>query len=106
MYTQVATLSSTPLSLSLTGPFDSNMIAQNHYYVFSGNGKTVTMTGTSTQDISLRAFQTGLSQGGADKTTQGTESFGVSTISGLKYVLVVTGFGTGTGPYDVSVTIQ
>ena len=74
VYTRLTSLPASPPSISLEGSYAPNMARQNHYFVFPGNGKTVQVTGTSTQDIALEAFQTGISQGGADDTTSGPNS--------------------------------
>ena len=106
VYTRLTSLPASPPSISLEGSYAPNMARQNHYFVFPGNGKTVQVTGTSTQDIALEAFQTGISQGGADDTTSGAEKFTLNTTSGLQYVLVVTGFTKTPGNYDVTVVVQ
>jgi hypothetical protein len=85
----------------LGGGFESNKWQQNQYYVFTGNGSTVTVSATSTEDVGLVVYQAGVVVGTADVSYSGTETVHVSTTSGKPYVVSLVGFGATPGDYQV-----
>ena len=93
-------------TIALGGGNSPNSWEQNQYYVFTGNGQTVTVTADSTQDVAISAYRKGARQGAADANTSGTETFSFSTQQGAVYVMVLTGFGATPGNYDITVSIQ
>lgn len=105
MYTDAAPLPFTG-NIGLGGGNPPNSWQQNQYYVFTGTGGTVTVSATSTEDVAIAAYRLGMRVGEADRTTTGTESFTVQTQAGVKYVVVLTGFGQNPGDYNVSVSVQ
>lgn len=84
----------------------SNSWQQNQYYMFQGSGSAVTVSATSSKDVALQVFSTGQRLGAADAYLSGTETLSVMTQAGRWYTVVLTGFGEGTGDYDVSVSIR
>lgn len=105
MYSQV---SSYPFSttVSLVGGDDANKQAQNRYYVFSGTGRNMSFSATSTQDVGIAAYQQGRLAGSADANLSGTESFNFTSQTDAPYVLVVTGFKQTAGSYSASLSIS
>ncbi|MDP2274633.1 MAG: hypothetical protein Q8N23_05930 [Archangium sp.] len=93
-------------NIALGGGNSSNSWQQNQYYVFTGNGSTVTVSASSVQDVAIQGFRRGTRVGAADVNVSGTESFTLNTQSGVVYVVVLTGFGATAGDYDVTVTLQ
>ncbi len=93
-------------TIGLGGGYLPNTWQQNQYYVFQGNGATITVTATSSQDVALAVYQRGAQLGKADANTSGTETVTFSSQSGARYVAVLTGFGTTSGDYNVAVTVQ
>ena len=104
MYTDAALPYSATMALG--GGNSPNSWEQNQYYVFTGNGSSVTVTATSTQDVAIAAFKRGVKLGAADVNTSGTETFSFSTQAGAIYVMVLTGYGANPGNYDIDVSIQ
>jgi len=93
-------------NIGLGGGNSPNSWEQNQYYVFTGTGGTVTVSATSTQDVSIAAYRRGAKLGAADMNLTGTERFTFSSQAGQVYVVVLTGYGATAGNYDVTVTIQ
>jgi hypothetical protein len=104
MYTDAALPYSATMALG--GGNSPNSWEQNQYYLFTGNGQTVTVSATSTQDVAVAAYQRGAKKGAADANTSGTESFSFATQQGVTYVMVLTGFGATPGNYDIDVSIH
>lgn len=103
MYTQV---SSVPygVTLQFDGGFDSNKWQQNQYYVVTGNGSPITVGTTCTQDVDIKVYRSGTMVASAI-TNSGNETLSFSSVAGVNYVVVITGFGILSGPYNVGVTI-
>jgi hypothetical protein len=101
MYTDVTAFPQTK-KVSLVGSSESNTWDQNQYYVFTGNGRQVTVAATSVGDVGIAVYQAGSKLASADKYYTGTETFQLATESGKKYVVVLTGYQT-SGAYDVTV---
>jgi hypothetical protein len=92
--------------IALGGGNSPNSWEQNQYYVVNGNGQTLTVSATSTEDVAIAVYRRGSRLAAADANLTGTESFSFSTQAGTTYVMVLTGFGATPGNYDISVTIQ
>jgi hypothetical protein len=103
MYTQV---SSVPygVTIQFDGGFDSNKWQQNQYFVGTGNGGQITVKTTCTQDVDIKVYRSGTVVASV-ATNSGNETLSFSSLVGVKYVVVVTGFGATAGPYNVGVTI-
>ena len=103
MYTQVAAF---PYSgnVSFDGGFDSNKWQQIQYWVVTGNGSQITVKTTCTQDVDIRVFRSGTVVASADSSS-GNETLPFNSQAGVKYVVVVTGFGATPGSYNVGVNI-
>jgi hypothetical protein len=95
-------------SVSLGGGNSANSWQQNQYYVFTGNGGTVSVSATSNQDVSLVVYRVGQVVASADAlNVGGTETCPVSSQSGAKYVVVLTGYGPASaGDYPVDMSIR
>lgn len=92
--------------MALGGGNSPNSWEQNQYYVVNGNGQTITVSATSTEDVAIAVYRRGMKLGSADANLTGTETFNFSSQSGSVYVMVLTGFGPNPGNYDITVTIQ
>ncbi len=105
IYTQV---SSYPYSttVNLVGGDDYNKQEQNRYYVFTGTGRSMTISANSTQDVGIAAYLRGNRAGDADDFLSGTETFTFNSQADATYVLVVTGFKETTGGYSASLSIS
>ena len=103
MYTNIASLPAQP-GIYLTGGHDYNEWYQVQFYVVTGTGAQVTVSATSTYDVGLAAYQSGVLKAYADQYTTGTETMHFATESGKKYVVVLTGFATVNGDYLVSLS--
>jgi len=103
MYTQV---SSVPYggTVQFDGGFDSNKWQQNQYFVGAGTGGTITVKTTCTQDVDIRVYRSGTLVASA-LTNSGNETLLFSSQAGVKYVVVITGFGATPGPYSVGIDI-
>lgn len=103
MYTQVA---SVPYSVNIQfdGSYESNKWQQNQYYVGTGNGSPITVKTTCAQDVDIKVYRSGTLVASA-LTTSGNETLSFNSLASVKYVVVITGFGTTPGPYTVGVTI-
>jgi hypothetical protein len=101
------TPASVPFSggISLGGGFASNTYQQNQYYVFTGTGRNVIVSASSSQDVSIACYRKGAYVAGADATTSGAESFTFPSQSGVTYVVVLKGYGQVSGDYPVSLFI-
>lgn len=103
MYTQVGSI-----PYSVTVPFDgsygSNKWQQNQYYVGTGTGGPITVKTTCAQDVDIKVYRSGTLVASA-VTNSGNETLTFNALAGVKYVVVVTGYGTTAGPYNVGVTI-
>jgi hypothetical protein len=104
MYTDAALPYSATMALG--GGNSPNSWEQNQYYVFTGNGQSLTVSATSTQDVAIAAYKRGVKVGAADANTSGTESFVFSSQQGVTYVMVLTGYGMTPGNYDIDVSIR
>ncbi len=103
MYTDVTAFPQTK-TIALSGGPESNTWNQNQYYVFTGNGRQVTVAATSTNDdVGIAVYQAGAKLAEADRWLTGTETLQLATQSGKKYVLVLTGYRTTSGNYNVTV---
>ena len=103
MYTQVGSVPYA-VTIQFDGGFDSNKWQQNQYYVGTGNGSPITVKTTCTQDVDIKVYRSGALVASA-VTVSGNETLSFNSLVGVKYVVVVTGFGTTPGPYNVGVTI-
>jgi hypothetical protein len=91
---------------SLDGRVASNFSGQNQYYVVTGNGARLTVSATSTQDVSLTAYRRGAIVGFADDfLANATESLSFNGAPGATYVITLTGFGAVNGTYSVTLSI-
>jgi hypothetical protein len=93
-------------SISLGGGFEFNTWEQNQYYVFTGNGRRLTVSASSTSDVAIAAYRRGQKVGEADVNVSGTETFSFTSQADAQYILVLTGFGRTQGDYPVSLSIQ
>jgi hypothetical protein len=99
-----------PTSLPASGAFSlgagepPNSWAQNQYFVLTGNGSQVTVSATSSDDVALTLYERGTVLGQVDQFLSGTEHLSQVTQVGHKYVVVLTGFGEGTGDYQVTMS--
>lgn len=103
MYTQVTTVPY-GVTLQFDGGFDANKWQQNQYFVGTGNGGTITIKTTCTQDVDIKVYRSGTIVAVA-ATTSGNETLSFNSLVGVKYVVVITGFGVTAGPYNVGVAI-
>ena len=103
MYTQVNTL---PYSggISFDGSYGSNKWQQNQYWVVTGNGSPITVKTTCAQDVDIKIYRSGTVVGSA-LSNSGNETLQFSSQAGVKYVVVIIGFGTIPGSYNVGVNI-
>jgi hypothetical protein len=84
-----------------------NQRQQNRYYVFTGNGRRMTVTADSTEDVSILALQQGATAGEADRFTTGKETFDFNSQTDRRYVLVTTGWADeGSGNYNYTLSIS
>ena len=104
MYLDVASL---PFNQAFTfdGRLGFNFARQNKYWVVTGNGARITVSATSSLDVSVGAYRQGVEVGSADNGTTGTETFFFNSTAGIVYVINVTGHGSSTGNYGASATI-
>lgn len=93
-------------TIALGAGHPSNSWQQNQYYMFQGQGSSVTISASASKDVALQVFSSGQRLAAADTNLSGTETLSLTTQSGRWYTVVLTGFGTGTGDYDVSVSIR
>lgn len=93
-------------SISLGAGYPSNAWQQTQYYVFPGTGAAVSISATSSKDVALEVISRGASYGVADQTTSGAEGLTIQTRAGQYYVVVLTGYGQGSGDYSASVSIR
>jgi hypothetical protein len=100
MYTDVTSFPQTK-KIALVGGSAPNSWDQNQYYVFNGNGFSVTVSTAASQDVDIEIYQAGKKLGSATGVT-GNETLQVATQSGKKYVVVLTGYGSVRGNYDVT----
>jgi hypothetical protein len=102
MYTQVAP----PYTgtVSFDGSFDPNKWQQNQYYVVTGNGGQITVKTACTQDVDVEIYRSGTVVGAA-YSNSGNETVSFNSQAGVKYVVVVTGYGSTAGSYTVGVNI-
>lgn len=100
------TVSALPFSGGVTfdGGYAYNKWQQNQYWVVTGTGGQITVKTTCTQDVDIFVFRSGTRVVTAE-TTSGNETASFASQAGVKYVVVVTGFGTTAGSYSVGVTI-
>ncbi|QSQ16952.1 hypothetical protein [Myxococcus landrumensis] len=94
MYTQVSSLPYNIASTLQSGAAH-NRRSQNRYYVFTGTGRTVTVTASSVDDVGILALQNGTQVGEADATVSGQETFSFNSQAGKVYVVVLTGYRIG-----------
>ncbi len=105
IYTSAATL---PFgtTVNLDGRLDSNMRAQNQYFVLTGTGRSLAVTAQSSHDVGLEVYRAGTYVTGADATTSGTESLSFQSQLGTTYVLVLTGYASVSGNYPATVSVK
>jgi hypothetical protein len=103
MYTQVAALPYTG-SVDFDGGYESNKWQQNQYWVVTGNGSQITVKTTCSQDVDIRVYRSGTVVASVDSSS-GNETLHFSSQAGVKYVVVVTGFGANPGSYTAGVNI-
>jgi hypothetical protein len=105
MYKSVSALPLTSTE-QLDGTVAFNFRAQNRYWVLTGNGARITVTATSSRDVGLVAYKSGVQVGSADAlTTGGTESFFFNSTSGAVYVINLTGNGVANNTYAATMSI-
>ena len=92
-------------TIALTGGLPSNSYLQNQYFVFTGTGRNVVVTSSSSQDVWIAAFRRGAYADYADNTTSGVETFTFPSQAGVVYVVVLQGYGMVSGTYNVSMSI-
>lgn len=104
MYVDVAAL---PLNQSVTldGREEYNFASQNKYWVVTGNGARLTVTGTSSRDVAVGAYRSGVEVGYADDGTSGAETFSFNSVAGITYVVNLTGYGALNGTYNSTIAI-
>ncbi len=83
-----------------------NTWQQNQYYVFVGTGGMLNIAASSQYDVAINVYESGKLVGTSDKNETGTETIALTSKKDAVYVLVLTGFGTITGDYNVAITIQ
>ncbi|MCK8501028.1 MULTISPECIES: hypothetical protein [Myxococcus] len=84
-----------------------NQRQQNRYYVFTGNGRRMTVSADSVEDVSILALQQGATAGEADRFTTGKETFDFNSQTDRRYVLVTTGWADeGSGNYNYTLSIS
>jgi hypothetical protein len=88
-------------TLNLDGRYRWNEAPQHRYFVLAGDGSTVRVTATSTQDVGLFVYRAGTQVTYADSYLSGTETADVPTTPGALYVVDLVGFGATTGAYSV-----
>ena len=93
-------------TIALGGGNSPNSWEQNQYYIVNGNGSTVAVSATCTQDVAIAVYRKGTKLAAADANTSGTESLTFSSQAGTVYVMVLTGYGATPGNYDIAVNIQ
>ena len=104
MYTNVTALPFTT-QVTLDGAAPYNWAVQNKYFVFTGTGARVTITATSSQDVSITAYRRGDWADWADDTRSGAETINFLTVAGAVYVLNLNGLSENNAPYSASVSI-
>jgi hypothetical protein len=104
MYQDVASLPRNQ-TVSLDGRVGFNFAAQNKYWVVTGNGAQITVTGNSVEDVSVGAYARGVEAGYADNTTTGSESFSFASTAGTVYVINLDGYGSVNGTYSATISI-
>ena len=92
-------------SVTLDGREPFNFASQNKYWVVTGNGARLTVTGDSAEDVSVGAYQAGREVGYADDTTSGPESFSFNSTAGMIYVINLEGYGALNGTYPATIAI-
>lgn len=104
MYARVTVPASA--SVTLQGPYRSNLLPQNRYLVFQGTGGTVSITATSTSSFRLTAYQSGLIRGSTDNGQGLQASLSLATSTAHQYVVVVTGLEASVGEFTVSLSLR
>ena len=92
-------------SVMLDGRVGFNFAAQNRYWVLTGNGARITVTGNSVEDVSIGAYRRGFEVGFADNGTTGPETFSFNSTAGTLYVITLTGYGALNGSYSATMAI-
>ncbi|QDE89243.1 hypothetical protein BHS06_09910 [Myxococcus xanthus] len=95
----------------LVGGLDYNKREQNQYYVFTGTGRTMTLSAShASQDVGIEVFGQGRSLAESDIEYTGTETVSIPTQADARYVVVVYGFNETAGNYrpfpTLSITSQ
>jgi hypothetical protein len=94
-------------SVEFLGGEQRNFWQQNQYFVFTGNGKEMTLSANANQDVLLLLYGDGKFEGGADNVMGGgDERATFESKAGAKYVLIVTGLGEQKVQYKVQVSIK
>lgn len=91
-------------SVSFDGGYGSNKWQQNQYWVVTGNGSQITVRTTCTQDVDIKIYRSGTVVGTA-LSNSGNETLPFNSQAGVKYVVVVIGYGANPGSYNVGVAI-
>ncbi|MFL5347034.1 MAG: hypothetical protein ACJ8AT_19795 [Hyalangium sp.] len=107
MYTDVTSFPYSTSGFTFGGGFEYNTWEQNQYFVFTGNGSSITVTANSNSDVAIGAYLKGVLVRQSDNNTSGTESFTFTSQPNAKYVLVLTGFEKQVkSEYAVSLSIK
>lgn len=104
------TVNGGPVSVTLNAGYWPNDLQQNRYLRFTGNGQSVTVTaGSAAVDVSLEVWSAGQPLRVVDTPGppwEGVETTSLLTTAGATYLIIVTGWETGSGPYSVPVTVS
>jgi hypothetical protein len=107
MYTGVPSFPSTPW-VNLDGGFNYNSWHQNQYYVFTGNGGTITVSASSVGDVGIWIYKQGTLVASADNylggSTPVTETTSFTSVAGATYVVSLVGFNSTAGEYRVDMS--
>jgi len=106
MYTNVT---STPYAASvpLRGGNDFNKREQNQYFVFTGTGRTMTITATHMkEDVGVQVYGEGRLLAYSDASYAGDERVTITTRADAPYVAVVFGFKETIGAYSPLPTLS
>ncbi len=106
MYTFIPPPTSTPATYGATfdGRYAWNAQPQNHYFVFTGTGRQVTVAAASAYDVDLEAYDAGLFR--LEEGPSSTESMTFATAPGHVYVVVLNGAAAGVRDYAATATFS
>jgi hypothetical protein len=91
-------------TLQYDGSFGSNKWDQNQYWVVTGTGGQITVRTSCAQDVDIQVYRLGSAVARAE-TDSGNETASFASTAGAKYVVVVRGWGSTPGAYNVGVSI-